>query len=164
MRVACRRASCAERGGSAAGPKPGRVGFCGELGRAALQRTNGQEVFVTNGSNISSGKRDQSLCATRRCNELYFNRVGAVDLYHGAKISTPKPLLRKIAIQYNGIEFFVAHDLVSRICSHQLRVCLAIENDPNGYQARLSPRRPYEGTTDLVLQTVLASLPGNRFT
>src|SRR3954469_17521072 len=34
MRAACRRASCAERGGSAAGPKPGRASFYGELGRS----------------------------------------------------------------------------------------------------------------------------------
>jgi hypothetical protein len=33
MQAAGRRASCAERGGSAAGPKPGRASFCAELGR-----------------------------------------------------------------------------------------------------------------------------------
>src|SRR3954451_6089529 len=32
MRAACRPAGTAERGGSAAGPKPGRVSFYGELG------------------------------------------------------------------------------------------------------------------------------------
>jgi hypothetical protein len=34
MRAACRPAGAAERGGSAAGPKPGRASFYGELGRA----------------------------------------------------------------------------------------------------------------------------------
>ena len=33
MLAACRRSGTAERGGSAAGPEPGRVGFCVELGR-----------------------------------------------------------------------------------------------------------------------------------
>src|SRR4051794_21629077 len=33
MRAACRPAGTAERGGSAAGPKPGRASFYGELGR-----------------------------------------------------------------------------------------------------------------------------------
>jgi predicted deacylase len=37
MQAACRRASCAAEGGSAAGPKPGRVGFCVELGGATSQ-------------------------------------------------------------------------------------------------------------------------------
>jgi|SRR5947207_2084849 len=32
MRAACRRPSCAEQGGSAAGPEPGRASFYGELG------------------------------------------------------------------------------------------------------------------------------------
>jgi hypothetical protein len=34
VRAACRRHACAARGGSAGGPKPGRVGFYGELGGA----------------------------------------------------------------------------------------------------------------------------------
>jgi hypothetical protein len=38
MRAACRPAGTAERGGSAAGPKPGRASFYGELGRTGLQR------------------------------------------------------------------------------------------------------------------------------
>jgi hypothetical protein len=36
MRAACRPAGTAERGGSAAGPKPGRASFYGELGRRSL--------------------------------------------------------------------------------------------------------------------------------
>jgi hypothetical protein len=32
MQAACRRPSIGERAGSAGGPKPGRVGFCVELG------------------------------------------------------------------------------------------------------------------------------------
>ena len=35
MRAACRREGLTFLGGSAAGPKPGRVGFYGELGRQA---------------------------------------------------------------------------------------------------------------------------------
>gem|GEM_PF-6763888 len=38
MQAACRHASCAAEGGSAAGPKPGRVSFWGELGAPVLER------------------------------------------------------------------------------------------------------------------------------
>jgi len=38
MLAACRRSGTAKRGGSAAGPKPGRASFYGELGRALSNR------------------------------------------------------------------------------------------------------------------------------
>ena len=40
MRAACRRAGCAEKGGSVGGPKPGRASFYGELGGAEAVRAS----------------------------------------------------------------------------------------------------------------------------
>jgi len=44
MRAACRRASCAERAGSAGGPKPGRDSFYGELAGASLAKPTRNNV------------------------------------------------------------------------------------------------------------------------
>ena len=41
MLAACRRSGTAERGGSAAGPKPGRASFYGELAGATDETENG---------------------------------------------------------------------------------------------------------------------------
>jgi hypothetical protein len=47
---------------------------------------------------------------TRRSNKLNFNYVVAVHLYNRTKISAAKPLLGKIASQYQGVKFLVVHD------------------------------------------------------
>ncbi len=71
---------------------------------SALQIANGDQVAVSNRSNIRDADTDERLGLTRRQDKLDFKTIGSVKIYDGAEVTTTQAMLRKVPIQDDSVE------------------------------------------------------------
>jgi hypothetical protein len=90
-----------------------RVGSIRLLGIAAtrrsVHRTNGNEVIVSDFSDVARPQGDKRLSTARRRNELDLDRVRGVDVDHRAEIAASQALRRQIGVQHDDVEWLKTH-------------------------------------------------------
>ena len=126
-----------------------------------MEAPHRDQVAVLDGSDIAFPESDECFGFSGRGHELDVEPAGLVRLDDGTEIALPEMVLRQIVIQNDHVEDLVLHGLAGK-SRHEPRNVFAVQDDPDTDERRLTPRRPDERTTDLVLATVWARRPMHR--
>ena len=85
------------------GGPPQGVSWAASSG-SALQFANGDQVAVSNRSNVREAQTDERLSLTRCEDKLDFKTIGRVKIHDSAEVTTTQAMLGKVPIQNDGVE------------------------------------------------------------
>ena len=117
-----------------------------------FQRTDRDEILITDVADVVRGQRDECLCPARSGYELDLKGIRSIDFDDGSKITSPQAGIGNVTRQYNSVEK-VEHDS-PRENGHQTWKVLFRTDDPHSSDASRSPRCCGEDTIDFELAPI----------
>ena len=79
----------------------------------SLQLANGDQVAVSDGTNVTGVERNERLRLPGCQHEFYFQTIGGVHVHHRTKVSTTQAILRQVTIKNNCVEQ-IEHELARK--------------------------------------------------